>query len=65
MSKYRYFAKVEELEDNKWLVTDVYMAEHDDPICLKFISEGLVESLGDAGCPGDIWRKRGGESDEF
>lgn len=54
--KYRYFAKI-----NGTMVEEMYMAEPDDPICQKFLDDGLIESGPSLGCPGDEWYKQRGK----
>jgi hypothetical protein len=58
--KYRYFARV-----NGTMVEEMYMAEPNDPICQKFLDQGLIESVGDGSCPGDEWYKQKGEANEL
>jgi hypothetical protein len=60
MSEYRYFARV-----NGKMVEAVYMAEPDDPVCDRFLAEGLIESGPAIGCPGDEWYKQKGEANEL
>jgi len=48
MSEYRYFARV-----NGNMVEEMYMAEPDDPVCDRFLAEGMIESGPAVGCPGD------------
>lgn len=45
----RYFANAEE-QDGKWIVKEMYMAEHDDPVCQVFLDKGFIESE-------ETWRK--------
>lgn len=45
----RYFANVTE-QDGKWIVEEMYMAEHDDPACQMFLDRGFIESE-------EPWRK--------
>ena len=51
--KYRYFARI-----NGNNVTDMYMAEPDDPICDKMLAEGLIESISGGRSPGQEWYKQ-------
>ena len=64
MSDYRYFAKAHQ-EGEKWIVTDMYMAEPDDPVCDRFLAEGMIEAGPAVGCPGDEWYKQRGEANEL
>ena len=47
------------------MVEEMYMAEPNDPICQKFLDQGLIESVGDGRCPGDEWYKQKGEANEL
>lgn len=52
MSDYRYFARV-----NGNMVEEMYMAKPDDPVCDRFLVEGLIEAGPAVGCPGEEWYK--------
>lgn len=58
--EYRYFARV-----NGNMVEEMYMAEPDDPVCDRFLAEGLIEAGPAVGCPGDEWYKQRGKQNEF
>ena len=60
MSEYRYFARV-----NGNMVEEMYMAEPDDPVCDRFLAEGMIEAGPAVGCPGDEWYKQRGKQNEF
>ena len=60
MSEYRYFAKV-----NGTMVEEMYMAEPNDPICQKFLDDGLLEAGPPVGSPGQEWYKQRGEANEL
>ena len=60
MSDYRYFARV-----NGKMVEEVYMAEPDDPVCDRFLAEGMIEAGPAVGCPGKEWYKQRGKQNEF
>ena len=60
MSEYRYFAKV-----NGKMVEEMYMALPDDPVCDRFLADGLIEAGPPVGSPGQEWYKQKGEANEF
>lgn len=60
MSEYRYFARV-----NGTMVEEMYMAEPNDPICQKFLDDGLLEAGPAVGSPGQEWYKQRGEANEL
>jgi len=60
VSEYRYFAKV-----NGKMVEEMYMALPDDPVCDRFLDDGLLEAGPPVGCPGDKWYKQRGEANEL
>jgi hypothetical protein len=60
VSNYRYFARV-----NGNMVEEMYMAEPDDPVCDRFLAEGLIEAGPPVGRPGDEWYKQRGEANEL
>lgn len=43
----------------------MYMAEPDDPVCDRFLAEGLIEAGPPVGRPGDEWYKQRGEANEL
>lgn len=57
MSEYRYFARV-----NGTMVEEMYMAEPNDPICDRFLADGLIETGPAIGSPGKEWYKERNEN---
>jgi hypothetical protein len=39
------------------MVEEMYMAKPDDPVCDRFLVEGLIEAGPAVGCPGEEWYK--------
>jgi hypothetical protein len=47
------------------MVEEMYMAEPNDPICQKFLDDGLIEAGPAVGSPGQEWYKQKGEANEL